>query len=320
MDDQRGPHRPRESEVLRYFESLSNWGRWGADDTLGTLNFISPETRRRAAALVREGIAVSCAFDIRPNQPSVNATLATPPQRYMAVTCDTPTFEGGRGAMAAEWFGMLFHGHDVTHVDALSHMSWDGQLYNGVHAGRVTPLRGATSHAITDAATGIVGRGVLIDAPALTGRPWLEPGEGIFPEHLDAACARQGVTVVEGDIVLLHTGFARRRREAKFQEPMTERGYPGWHAAALPWLHEHRVAAIGADTPNDVRPSGYDEVSDPIHYVGIVAMGLWLIDNCDLTELASTCDRLQRWTFEFIVAGLRMRGGTGSPVNPIALL
>jgi kynurenine formamidase len=101
---------------------------------------------------------------------------------------------------------------------------------------------------------------------------------------------------------------------------MTERGYPGWHAAALPWLHEHRVAAIGADTPNDVRPSGYDEVSDPIHYVGIVAMGLWLIDNCDLTELASTCDRLQRWTFELIVAGLRMRGGTGSPVNPIALL
>ena len=175
---------------------------------------------------------------------------------------------------------------------------------------------------MTDAASGIVGRGVLIDAPALTGRRWLEPGEGVFPEHLDHACARQGRdgrlrATSSSCTPALRAAAGRpgletsddRKRATRDGMPPASRGYT------------NTVAAIGADTAERCRDHRVTtRCPIPIHYVGIVAMGLWLIDNCDLTELASTCDRLQRWTFEFIVAGLRLRGGTGSPVNPIALL
>jgi kynurenine formamidase len=173
---------------------------------------------------------------------------------------------------------------------------------------------------VTEAAAGAVGRGVLLDIPALENVPWLEPGHPVRAGDLDAACARQGITVEPGDIVLLHTGFARRRRELGLRDPIGPAGYPGWHASALPWLHERDVAMIGCDTATDVQPSGYERVPTPVHYVGIVAMGLWLIDNCDLQELAAHCERLQRWTFLFMLSGLRVRGGTGSPVNPIAVL
>jgi len=310
---------PSEEAVEGYFTTLSNWRRFGPDDRLGTLNFITDARRRAAAALVTEGITVSCAWEIRPNRPSPNAALGTPPQRYMARTCGEPFDADGRGAMAAEWFGMLFHGLDVTHLDALSHMAWDGSFYNGVPVDRQSPAGGSLELAVTDAPTGIVGRGVLLDIPALTDRPWLEPGEAVRPHQLGDACARQAVAIEPGDIVVLHTGFAQRRRDLGLHASIESEGYPGWHAACLPWLHKRQVAAIAADTANDARPSGYHDVPTPVHYVGIVAMGLWLIDNCDLADLAQMCTRLRRWTFLFIASGLRLRGGTGCPVNPIAM-
>jgi kynurenine formamidase len=215
---------------------------------------------------------------------------------------------------------MLFHGLEVTHVDALSHVAWDGQLYNGLPTSAISATDGATQLAIADAPNGIVGRGVLLDVPALTGRPWLEPGEAVRPADLEAACTRQRVEVSAGDVLLLHTGQTARRLALSEKPAILSEGNPGWHASTLPWLHEKGVAAIGADVATDVRPSGYPSIGDPVHYVGIVAMGLWLIDNCDLTELAAACDRLNRWTFQFVLAGLRLRGGTGSPANPLAIL
>jgi kynurenine formamidase len=311
---------PTEEEVQAFFAVLSNWGRWGDHDRIGTLNLITAEKRRQAAALVREGLTVSCAWDIRPNAMSANASFGTPAQRYMVMTCCEPFDGDGRGAMASEWFGMVYHGLEITHLDALSHMAWDGHLYNGVPVSSQTPARGATELAVIEAAGGIVSRGLLLDIPALTGRPWLDPGEPVRPADLDAACARQGVVVESGDVVLLHTGFARRRRELGMGAAIAREGYPGWHASALPWLRAHGAAAIGTDTATDVQPSGYARVPTPVHYVGIVAMGLWLIYNCDLVELAETCERLQRWAFLFVLTGLRLRGGTGSPANPLAIL
>jgi len=309
-----------EAEVEGLFASMSNRGRWGEDDRLGTLNLITAEKRRQAATLVQEGLTVSCAWDIRPNAMSANASFGTPAQRYMVMTCCEPFGGDGRGAMASEWFGMLYHGVEITHLDALSHMAWDGQLYNGVPVSSQTPTSGATELSVVEAAGGIVSRGVLLDVPALTGRPWLEPAEPVRPADLDAACARQGVVVESGDVVLLHTGYARRRRELGMGMAISSEGYPGWHASTLPWLREHGVAAIGTDTATDVQPSGYTGVPTPVHYVGIVAMGLWLIDNCDFVELAQTCAQLGRWTFLFVLTGLRLRGGTGSPANPLAIL
>ena len=154
-----------------------------------------------------------------------------------------------------------------------------------------------------------------MDIPALDGRPWLDPGEGVFPEHLEAAEERQGVRVSSGDIVLLRTGKGRRQREES--EPPRSSG--GWHVASLPWLHEREVAVIGADTAQEAGSPGYEAVPVPVHMIAIVAMGLHLIDNCDLEALAETCERLNRWEFFLGIHPLRLEGGTGSAVNPIAV-
>ncbi len=147
---------------------------------------------------------------------------------------------------------------------------------------------------------------------------WLEPGEGVFPADLEAAEARQGVRVGPGDAVLLRTGYGRRQREQGPDETARV-GRAGWHVACLPWLFERDVALIGCDTAQDVHPSGYPSMRSPMHAIGIVAMGLWLLDNCDLEPLASTCARLGRFEFFFQLAPLRLVGATGSPVNPLAL-
>lgn len=304
-------HPPTQSEVLGYFDSLSNWGRWGPDDQLGALNYITPEKRRDAAALVQEGISVSCAWDIgtapRPDH------LFGVPQRYMVATGRDPLVFG-RGGAALEVMSLAFHGATVTHLDGLSHIFWDGQMYNGKPAELVNAQQGASHFAVTELGDGIVTRGVLMDIPALDGRPWLEPGEGVFPEHLEAAEERQGVRVSTGDIVLLRTGKGRRQREE--QDPPSS---GGWHVASLPWLHEREVAVIGADTAQEAGSPGYEAIGVPVHMIAMVAMGVHLIDNCDLEALARTCERLNRWEFFLSIQPLRLEGGTGSAVNPVAV-
>ncbi|MXW24703.1 MAG: cyclase family protein [Dehalococcoidia bacterium] len=305
-------HPPTQSEVLGYFDSLSNWDRWGPDDQLGALNYITPGKRRDAASLVREGISVSCAWDIgtapRPDH------LFGVPQRYMVATGRDPLVFG-RGGAALEVMSLAFHGATVTHLDGLSHIFWDGKMYNGKPADLVTAQQGASHFAVTELGDGIVTRGVLMDIPALDGRPWLEPGEGVFPEHLEAAEERQGVRVSTGDIVLLRTGKGRRQRE----EPDGPASSGGWHVASLPWLHEREVAVIGADTAQEAGSSGYEAIPVPVHMIAMVAMGVHLIDNCDLEALARTCERLNRWEFFLSVQPLRLEGGTGSAVNPVAV-
>jgi kynurenine formamidase len=317
---------PTEAEVLGWFEKLSNWGRWGADDQLGTLNLITAAERRKAAALVVEGVSVSCAWDIS-TMPQVGDHFG-PPQRHMLMTGEgladehrvVPPHPAGidmrRAAGAVEYFGCVFHGVNITHLDALCHVFWDRRSYNGKPAELVNATFGATNLAVTGLRDGIFTRGVLIDVPALRGVDWLEPGEGVFPEDLEAAEKRQGVRISAGDAVLVRTGYARQKRE---QGPVPmEKGQAGWHVACLPWLHDRGVAMIGCDTGQDVVPSGYGTVALPVHIVGIVAMGLWLLDNCDLEALAVTSARLRRWEFCFSVAPLLIQGGTGSPVNPLA--
>ncbi len=321
------PTAPSEAEILGWFEKLSNWSRWGADDQLGTLNLITAEHRRNAASLVRDGTTVSCAWDIS-TMPQVGDHFG-PAQRHMLMTGEgladpnrvvpphpVPGIDMSRAAGAVEYFGCVFHGVNITHLDALSHVFWDRKSYNGKPAELVNCMFGATNLAVTGLANGIFTRGVLVDVAASRGVDWLAPGEGVFPADLEAAEKRQGVRIGAGDVVLLRTGYGRQKRE-KGPVPMHE-GQAGWHAASLPWLHERGVAAIGSDTANDVVPSGYLQVALPVHSIGIVAMGLWLIDNCDLEALAASCERLRRWEFCFSLSPLRIQGGTGSPVNPLA--
>ncbi len=320
---------PTKEVVESYFDKLSNWGRWGEEDELGTLNLITPEVRRAAVALVSEGITVPLGSDLDPAVPDP-LERGTTLQRYMMLE---EGIGGSRLSGVREWIGMVPHGSH-THLDSLSHIHWDGKMYNGFPGSAVTSTRGATKLSIHNVRGGVVTRGVLLDMAALRGVDWLEPGVGVFPEELEEAEERQGVRVGEGDALMLFTGQGRRHRAQGLDPQHRTNGYT---AACLPWFHDRGVAVLSSEHINDVSPSGYGTDGPvtaenfatlppeafnfmlPIHSVGLVAMGLWLVDNMILDEVTATCERLGRWEFLFMMAPLRLVGATGSQVNPLAV-
>ena len=302
---------PTEEEVLGWMTSLSNWGRWGADDELGTLNLITPAKRAQAAGLVKEGLSVTCSRLIVPEGGADVTSI--PPLHYMVRTGESAPSVGGGGA--SDFIGFSFHGLTITHLDALCHQFWNGKMYNGKDASLVTADGKAAAGHIDRVQNGVVTRGVLLDIAQLKGKDWLDAGEAVFTEDLEAAEEAQGVHVEEGDALLLRLGWAKRRQE--LGPPQS--GRPGLHAETLPWLHRRGVSIIVADASQDMDPSGYPTLGLPVHRVGIVAMGLWLIDAANFEETARVCRELNRWEFMFTVAPLRFHNATGSPVNPLAI-
>jgi kynurenine formamidase len=309
---------PTQDDVLGYFNTLSNWGRWGDEDELGTLNHITDDVRLAAARAVRHGRSVSCAWEVAVPEDMERSTTTCPCAADMpgAENMPVPGFHADRRwGFSSERLGITFHGNTLTHVDSPCHIFWDGAMYNGRSHSLVDAATGSAWAAVTAAANGIITRGVLLDIARARDVPWLEPGQGVFPDDLEEAERRQGVRVRSGDAVLLRTGYGRVRHEAGEASGFTQ---AGWHASCLPWLHERDVALIGADTPQDVQPSGYEDVLMPVHAVSLVAMGLWLLDNCDLEVCAATAAELGQWDFHLAVAPVRFAGTSGSPVNPIA--
>lgn len=318
-------------QALSWFTTLSNWGRWGDDDVHGTLNLVNAEHVRRAAQLVRHGTTVSCAWEIdtspRPDQ------IAGPPQRWFLRSGQgfadehrvqrpgvLSAHQGSRLSTASEYLGLYYHGYSVTHIDALSHCFWDGRMYNNRPAEWVTSALGATAGAVTDIGDGVTTRGVLVDMPTMRGTEWLEPGTAVHAHDLDEWEAWSGTDVRAGDSLLLRTGFPRLlETSGPSDEPMRRRA--GYHACCLPWFRERDVAVVGADTANDTAPSGLDEdLTLPLHAIGIVAMGLWLIDNGNFERLARECAAAGSYEFMLTVNPLRFAGATGSPANPVAIL
>lgn len=309
---------PSEKEVVGYFDKLSNWNRWGADDRLGTLNLITADTRRNAATLIRDGDVVSLSQDMDPENPDPLGR-GTVLQRYMELDkgshllgVDELGFQAVR-----EYVGIVPHGSH-THLDGLAHFSWRGKNYNGFDASDTSSSKGAASLSMHHAHEGIVTRGVLLDIPAVHGVPWLEPGYAITPEDLRAAEERQGVTIGAGDALVVHTGhFARIAAEGL--HPQNHQA--GLGATSLSFLRERDISVLGMDGIQDVMPSGYSSIDlyMPVHCVSLVAIGLWLIDNLALSTLAETCAAKGRWEFFFTMLPWRMVGVTSSVVNPVAL-
>jgi kynurenine formamidase len=313
---------PSEAEVLRYFQTYSNWGRWGEDDQLGTLNLITPEKRVQAARLVDDGATVSCSRLVSTEvTPESRPPLHPAPTHFIIksgeqfANAPNPTTEI---QAALDYFGVAFHSATITHLDSVGHVFWEGKMYNGFSSAMVTSAQGATIQSVDLAKDAGVTRGVLLDIPRLRGVDWPEPGDDIHGDELEAAERAQGVTVDPGDALLVRTGFMRRRNELGPWDTLADPLHAGMHASCIPFLHDRGVALLGRDGL-DARGKAYKKVFSAIHQIGIVALGLWLIDNCDFEGLAEACAERDRWEFLFTMGPLRIEYGTGSPVNPIAV-
>ena len=291
--------------VAGLHEQLSNWGRWGPDDQRGALNFITPEVTAAAASTVRSGRTVSCARPL-PTQPAIDNP--NPVAHHMIGTAT----EGYGG----DYFAIAPHGYATSHLDALCHIFNDGKIYNGYPVETVT-AHGATKLGVHHLKSGIVSRGVLVDVPAIRGVKMLEPGEPIFPEDLEAAESAAGITIMSGDVLLVRTGrWVWRDRQGPW-DPHS--ALAGLDASCLGWIHEREVAVLGCDGVSDVVPSRVADNRLPIHSIAIVAMGVHLLDNLDLDELALACAEERRWEFLLTIAPLILIRGTASPINPIAV-
>ncbi|MBK4735465.1 cyclase family protein [Noviherbaspirillum pedocola] len=300
------PPGPGDIEIESLLPKISNWGKWGPKDQLGTLNYITPALRLAAMALVKRGEVVPLAREVPVAKAEGVRRQAYEMKRYV----DRLPAESG----SMDYIGMSVHGLALTHVDALCHFFTPGGkqgMYNGLPIDAVT-LRGAEKLGVeVMGATGIVGRGVLLDIAAQKGRA-LPLGSAILPADLEAAEKAQGVQVGEGDILFIRSGAGTRN---------SVQHSTGLHASCLPWLHERRVAALSADGDNEARPSpaGYTRWVEPIHMVAIPYLGMPLIDNAELEALAARCAREKRWAFLVSIAPWRMKGATASPVNPLAM-
>ena len=296
----RSPRNVAEFDAM--FQEINNWGRWGADDELGTMNLITPEKTREAAGLVRRGITVSLSHNPMPDPEVDNPDASFNHTMGRSLRSDTYEF--------------TYHGYSVSHIDSLCHFIWNDRLYNDVPPSASTP-EGCGRLGIQNLKQGIVTRGILLDFPRLEGVPYLEPQTPIYVEDIEAWEDMAGITVSPGDVIFVRTGrWARRAELGPWQ---VSGNSAGLHASVLPWIKERGVALVGSDAATDVMPSLVEGVTQPVHTMLIAGFGTNIFDNMDLEALAETAARENRWEFMLTAGPIPVEGGTGSPLNPIAV-
>jgi kynurenine formamidase len=318
---------PSEEQLRGYLTELSNWGRWGDGEAglAGTLNLLTPRRVSAAAGLIRTGDVVPCALPIVYDEDGAGVDEAghlVPggtdyAQHYMLHYDGLFEVEPGRRAAPMDGFLLEPHGQLMTHLDAPAHVALDGQIFNGVDARAALTRSGAVAGSVELARNGIVGRGVLLDVAAARGVPWLDDTDAILPADLEDCEERTGVRVGPGDCLVVRTGYRARAPQGAPKVPGYAR--PGLQASCLPWLRERDVAVVSSDVPTDCWPYGNETLGLPVHTVGLWAIGLWLVDNCDLETLSRHCARTGRYEFFYSIAPLCLPQGTGSPVTPLAV-
>lgn len=304
-----GPAVSRE-EFDALFETVCTWGRWTPADR-GAWNRVTPEHVRRATALVQSGTVVPMA---RPWNTAPGPDNSRPALHYMS---DLGDVEAREPSTYKDFIGVDYHGKTVSHLDALAHIAYRGHLYDGGAARELVGAQGARFGAVSTLGP-LVTRGVLLDLPAVLGTAWLEPGRAVHAEDIVAAEQALHITIGEGDAVLLRSGSLRRRRELGAWSP--DAASAGFHVDAMPLLAERGIALLGGDGDSDVRPSPVDGLHSPVHALALAAMGVPLLDNLDLEALSAAGAGTGRYEFLLLVAPLNIPGGTGSPVNPVAIL
>ena len=298
---QQGSHTPaNKAQVDRWMTDLSNWGRWGKDDQLGALNFITPDKKREAMALAKQGIVVSLEQPIKvvpkPDETKADGKphgISFYEIRFKTFPADDPRGNPGFTSDVQE-----YHVHGgMTHLDALCHDSSEGKLYNGYALKEtVSETTGCTKLGLDNLKEGIVTRGVLVDMSRLKRSTPREPGGRVYVQDLEAWEKQTGITVSPGDALFVYNDGRNG----------------GFDISVAPWMKARGVAVTSG-----VRAVADDNHAD--HRLVLVALGTYLLDGVDLKTLAETAARLNRWTFMLVVAPLRAPGSSGSLVNPLAM-
>jgi kynurenine formamidase len=307
---------PLPEEFLALARAVRNWGRWGPDDELGTLNLVTDEVVRRAAACVRTGRRFSLAIPLSEDGPMLgNIPGRTNPERRMLSLHRSMTRDPDGIRFSDDAVSMPLQ--CATHWDALAHVSYGGRIYNGFPAESVDE-RGASRCGIANVRT-LVTRGVLLDVARARGVERLPGGYAVTPEDLDAAEALAGVRVEPGDAVLLRTGHMQLLREGR-REAYAAGDAPGPGMACARWFRERDVAAVATDTiAFEVWPCERRDLVFPVHLLHLVEMGLTQGQNFDLEDLASDCAADGVYAFLLAASPEPFERGLGSPVNPVAV-
>jgi kynurenine formamidase len=295
-----------ERAVLDLLDDLSNKGRWGAGDELGTLNYVTAEHRIAASRLVRTGEMISLGRDLSDILSAKNPIPLVHRMLYSRYSEPLATVDQTEIAP---------HGWETTHLDAVGHMFFDGQMYNGRRAADEVTSSGMRFGSIHAMRGGIVARGVLLDIPRATGVAFMPGTHGIRVADLEAAERLAGTTVMSGDALIVRAGLVEREAaEGEVSLGLLS----GLEPECLRWLHNRQVALYGGDCDDKV-PSGYEGLRFPLHQIGLSAMGLCLLDNVAVEGLAKHCASTGTYEFMLMVSPLRIPGATGSAVNPLAL-
>jgi kynurenine formamidase len=295
-----GPRNLQEFDAM--FTELSNWGRWGKDDQLGTINLVTPAKIRQAAGLVKNGMSVSLSHN-----PIAEAGLPDNPGQTFALQMGPD--------LMSDTIHFNYHGYVTSHIDALCHFEHKGMLYNGVPTSANT-AKGCGKLGIEVLKNGVITRAVLIDIPRLRGVPYLEPGDAVYTQDIEAWEQKAGVKAGAGDAVILYTGrWARRAKLGPWRLPGPVAGF---HVSVARWLKQRDVAIVGSDAATDVTPARFDGLFEPLHHFIIAGLGAPILDALDLEALAQTAATLKRWEFMLTVAPIPVTGGTGGPINVLA--
>lgn len=296
---------------------LSNWGRWGSDDQLGTLNHLTPEDVRAAATLVHTGERLELSMPLAKNGPHHQRRrgVRVNPVHLMGVL--PGDIELGDGVDVADDY-IVMPLQAATQWDGLGHVGYDGRLYNDVPTSEITAIGGAARNGIQASLPGFTGRGVLLDVPRLHGLDRLPFDHAITPDELEAVEQQQGVRVRRGDAVLVRTGW--------LSQGMAQ-GWDGWLEVepgltldCAEWLHAREVCTVAADNWGvELAPFPEGDGVLALHCVLLRDLGMMLGEMWNLDELAGVCASDGRWEFLLVAPALRVTGAVGSPVSPVAV-
>ena len=288
-------------EFDRLFQQVKNWGRWGEDDQLGSINLITAAKRKQALSFAKTGQTVSLVHNPLTDKSDDNAS---PFEHTML-----PGFNMDRYAVS-------YHGYSHSHMDALCHILYKDQTYNGYPRATVNTDKGCTKLGIDNLKQGLITKAVLLDIPRLKGVPYLEPGTAVYQEDVEAWEKMSGAKIQSGDVILLRTGrWARRDKVGPWA---VGRSAAGFHASIIPFIKARGVAIVGSDAASEVSPSMVQGVALPVHTLLITALGVNILDNQDLEAVAEVAAKLKRWEFMITINPMPVTGGTGSPMNTIA--